>query len=68
LQKKDLDVGEQLKKPKFNRTKLMSASTLNSYQPIMTIKGTYDNLVEIQSKLKPCSNIQPYNNLINISD
>ena len=41
----------------------MSASTLNFYRPIVTFKGTYDELNELKNKLNP--NYNSYENTIN---
>ena len=41
----------------------MSASTLNFYRPVVTFKGTYDDLNELKNKLNP--NYNSYENTIN---
>lgn len=46
-----MDAGEALKKPLINRAKLLSASTLNGYRPVITYQGTFDELRVIKSQL-----------------
>ena len=50
---KDLDAGEAIKKPQNERTKLLSSSTLTNYRPIVTFKGTFNDLDRLKTSLEP---------------